>query len=228
MLEERPESVMIIGAHPDDCEFGAGGVAYEWASRGTRVDFVIVTDGARGSAGCDSKPDDLVQLRRTEQLRAAQVLGVSECRFLGFPDGGVVNDEALLREVVRVIRELRPQAVFTHTPEHLDHRRFRGSEGAWVNHRDHRAVGSATLDAIYPFARNPNSFLDLNLECHTVQRLYLWGSRFCNVQVSCLEGIRAKARALACHRSQFGEKTDWPELAKEWGENESFERIELP
>jgi len=228
MLEERPESMMVIGAHPDDCEFGAGGVAFEWASKGTRVIFVIVTDGSRGSAGCDSKPDDLVQVRRREQHRSADILGVSECRFLGFPDGELVNDETLLRELVRVIREYRPQAVFTHTPEHLDHRRFRGGEGAWVNHRDHRAVGGATLDAVYPFARNPNSFLDLKLECHAVQELYLWGSRFPNIQVPCTEGIRTKARALACHRSQFSDETDWNELAMGWGETESFERIELP
>jgi len=89
-------------------------------------------------------------------------------------------------------------------------------------------VGGATLDAVYPFARNPNSFLDLKLECHAVQELYLWGSRFPNIQVPCTEGIRTKARALACHRSQFSDETDWNELAMGWGETESFERIELP
>ncbi|MCA9781400.1 MAG: PIG-L family deacetylase [Candidatus Eremiobacteraeota bacterium] len=228
MLDGRPDSVMVIGAHPDDCEFGAGGVAFEWASQGTRVDFVIVTDGARGSAGCDSRPEDLVAIRRQEQHQSARVLGVSECRFLGFPDGEVENNEALLQEIVRVIRELRPQVVLTHTPEFLDHRRFRGGEGAWVNHRDHRAVGGATLDAVYPFARNPNSFLDLKLDCHTVQELYLWGSRFPNLEIPCREGIQAKARALACHRSQFSDDTDWSELAAGWGDTEAFERIELP
>jgi LmbE family N-acetylglucosaminyl deacetylase len=221
-----PESVLIVGAHPDDCEFGAGGIAYQWARKGCVVHFVVVTDGSKGSAGCDECPEELVTIRRSEQFEASRLLGVTDCHFLGFCDGELKNDHALLTELVRVIRVLRPQVVFTHTPEHLDHRRFRGQEGASVNHRDHRVVGSAVLDAIYPNACNPNSFQELELSCHRVEQVFLWGSRFPNTRLECQEGIRRKAQALACHRSQFGEDVDWGALIEAWGTAEEFERIE--
>lgn len=214
-----------MGAHPDDCEFGAGGTVYEWTRAGARVYFVVVTDGSQGSAGCQQRPQDLVAMRREEQARSALVLGVKDCLFLGFRDGEVSNDDVLLRELVKVLREVRPQVVFTHTPEHLDHRPFRGSNA--INHRDHRAVGATTLDAVYPYARNPNSFQGLKLDPHVVRQVYLWGSRFPNARLSCAKGIRKKAEALACHRSQFAEDTDWDSLVAAWGTEEEFERIDL-
>jgi LmbE family N-acetylglucosaminyl deacetylase len=221
-----PESILVVGAHPDDCEFGAGGVAFEWARLGCQVHFLIVTDGSKGSAGCPDRPEELVALRREEQKDAAELLGVKNLHFLGFADGELEYNEVLLGKLVESLRTIRPRVVFTHTPEHLNHRKFLGQKGAGVNHRDHRVVGAATLDAVYPFARNPNSFQEQQLRAHSVEQVFLWGSRYCDTGFECEEGIRRKAQALACHRSQFDRDTDWEGLIKAWGSTEKFERVE--
>lgn len=221
-----PKSILVVGAHPDDCEFGAGGVSFEWAKLGCVVHFLVVTDGAKGSAGCQERPEDLVAVRRREQFESARILGVDRVHFLGFSDGELEYNELLLKSLVQAVRSLRPQAVFTHTPEHLDHRRFLATKDAGVNHRDHRVVGAATLDAVYPYARNPNSFQDISSEPHKVEQVFLWGSRYGNTRFECPEGLQKKAEALACHRSQFKADTDWESLIKAWGTSEEFERVD--
>lgn len=224
---EIPATALVVGAHPDDCEFGAGGTVSRWTKSGCVVHFVVVSDGSQGTGDRDLGAIDLVETRRQEQHKAAQILGVQSCRFLGRGDGDVENDEALRLDLVRLLRELRPEVVFTHTPEALDHRRFGPGQGAWVNHRDHRAVGQATLDAVYPLACNPNSFPELQLPAHRVAKVYLWGSRFCNVEFDCAQTLPDKARALAVHESQFPKSTDWEMLKAAWGGAEKFEMVEL-
>ncbi len=224
---EVPRCALVVGAHPDDCEFGAGGTVGVWARHGCRVHFLVVTDGCKGSADPDCDEAALIRRRREEQLTAAEVLGVTSCRFLEFTDGEVTNDLGLLKEIVRALRELKPEVVLTHSSESLDHRRFDGRRGPWVNHRDHRAVGQATLDAVYPYARNAQAFPELGLACHKVKQVYLWGSRFAESVFDCTELLDTKVLALAAHRSQFPEGTDWEALKGAWGPSESFEMVEL-
>lgn len=222
----RTDKLLVVGAHPDDCEFGAGGTSFEWARLGTEVHFAVVTDGSKGSADRLLGEVDLVKLRESEQRAAAAHLGVAGCHFLGFLDGEVSWSVELHRALVKLIRELKPHTVLTHSPEPLDHRAFSGG-GPSVNHRDHRAVGQCVLDAVYPSARNPNEFQELDLPPHCVEQVGLWGARFADASVVCEEGVRRKAQALALHRSQFPSEENLFALAQNWGGTEAFELVRL-
>lgn len=224
---EIPKIAMVVGAHPDDCEFGAGGTVWKWGQSGCQVHFVIVTDGGQGSAGAAHGKSNLVELRQTEQIRAAKLLGVTDCHFLDYPDGALDNDHNLLKDLVRLLREVKPEVVLTHTTESLDYRPFDKAEGSWINHRDHRACGQAVLDAVYPYSRNPNSFEELGLAAHKVGRVLLWGRSTPNWEIDVGQGMNKKAQALACHRSQFPAQTDWKTLVQLWGPTEKFEVVEL-
>lgn len=223
---QRTDSLLVIGAHPDDCEFGAGGTTFEWAKQGTEVHFAIVTDGSKGSADRVLENTELVDLRRQEQQSAAAHLGVTRCHFLGFVDGELSASEQLQKALVRLIRTLKPDTVLTHSSESLDHRPF-GPSSPSINHRDHRVVGQAVLDAVYPSARNPNEYIHLGLDTHYVKQVGLWGSRFANFKVMCEEGNRKKMEALALHKSQFPDREKLLSLSRHWGDEEKFELVRL-
>jgi LmbE family N-acetylglucosaminyl deacetylase len=124
--------ILAIGAHPDDCEWAAGGTAARWAARGDRVRFVSLTNGELGH--WKTVGPSLAVRRRAETARAAQILGV-ESVVLDTPDGTLTASLERRREVVRLIREWRADIVLAHRP--CDY------------HPDHRAVGALLQDAAY-------------------------------------------------------------------------------
>ena len=198
----QPERVLFIVAHPDDPEFGAGGTIARWVRGGTRVTYVIVTDGSKGSKDRELTSEKLVQVRYAEQRAAAQVLGVAEVVFLGYPDGQVYNTPELRRDLVRQIRLHRPDLVMTHDPT----ARFIGH--GYINHPDHRAVGDTALDAIFPLARDRFNFPEHEregLSSHTVFNVLLRPTNEPNEWVDISETIELKIAALREHRSQISD-----------------------
>ncbi len=196
-----PKRVLFIVAHPDDTEFSSGGTIARWTQAGTEVIYVIVTDGSKGSDDPEMTPEGLARLREEEQRAAARVLGVSEVRFLGYTDGEVYNTPQLRRDLVRQIRELRPDLVVTFDPT----ARFFGH--ARINHPDHRAVGDTALDAIFPLARDRLNFPEHEregLRPHHVRDIFLVGTNEPNFAVDITATIDRKIEALLCHRSQIG------------------------
>lgn len=218
---------LVVGAHPDDCEFGAGGTTWAWARQGWQMHFLVATDGSRGSSNPGVDRVELAAQRKKEQVEAAQHLMVRSCRFLGREDGKLLNDDALVMDIVKAIRELRPQVVFTHSPEPLDYRPFDRAEGVWVNHKDHRALSVATLDAVYPCARDPHYYPELGLPVHKVPKVLLWGCKEPDFRVKSTPGLRRKLEALAFHQSQFT-TLDWEALKETWSPVERFLTVELP
>lgn len=171
-------TALVIGAHPDDPEFGAGGTVALWVRQGWKFHYLIVTDGSKGTSDPSQDGPTLVQRRQQEQRAAAAELGVEEVRFLGLHDGEVEASQLLLSHLVGELRRLRPQAVFTHNPEALEFRKPGGR--AYVAHRDHRAVGHSVLDAVYPAARDPHYFpehRESGLQPHKVRHVVLVGQR---------------------------------------------------
>ena len=192
---DTPTRALVIGAHPDDADFGAGGLIALWTSQGCRVTVVCVTDGDSGGFDADVPRADVPALRRGEQQAAADALGVEECVFLGRPDGFVTADRDLRRDLTRVLRTVRPEVVVTHAPER--HYRF-----VFLYHPDHLATGAAALAAVYPDARNAFAFPELGLPPWVVSQVWQFGGPDDDTTVDVTEVFDAKVKACSAHDSQ--------------------------
>ena len=185
-----PERVLVVAAHPDDIEFGAAGTVARWIGEGAEVHYLLVTRGDKGSDDPAADVDALIVLREREQRAAAEEIGVAGVEFLDEPDGQVEPTLRLRERITHAIRAYRPEVVMTHDPTVL----FVNNE--WVNHPDHRAVGQAAIDAVFPTARDPLNFrehLDAGLEAWKVAELLLWSTNEANqiVDVADTRGSRA-------------------------------------
>ena len=192
---DTPARALVVGAHPDDADFGAGGLIARWTAAGCAVTVVCVTDGDSGGFDPSVPREDVPALRRAEQQSAAKALGVSDVRFLGRPDGFVTADPPLRRDLARLIRELRPEAVVTHAPE-------RNYRFVYLYHPDHLATGAATLAAVYPDARNEFAFPELGLEPWKVPQVWLFGGPEDDTAIDVFDVFEAKVRACSAHDSQ--------------------------
>ena len=153
--------------------------------------YVVVTSGSKGSEDRTLTPEQLVEMRRAEQEEAARLLGVHSVGFLGFPDGELGTGRELLGAITREIRSFHPFAVYTHDPEPVI------LENSFVNHSDHRATGLATVDAVYPAARDHLNFPEQiaeGLETHKVRELYLFGTHAPNQDRRHHDGARHEDR----------------------------------
>jgi LmbE family N-acetylglucosaminyl deacetylase len=203
------ESAMVIMAHPDDAEFTVAGTVAAWAKGGCRVTYVVCTDGNAGSHEPGMTRERLAEIRRAEQRAACTTLGVSEVAFLGYDDGQLQPTLDLRRDLVRVIRQHKPQVVITWDPTRL----LVGDE--YINHPDHRAAAQAALDAVAPASAMPLLWPEVGAP-HQVRQVYIYGHDKPNVWVDVTETIEQKIAALKQHASQMG-GWDPTEMIKEWG-----------
>ena len=112
-----PARALAIGAHPDDAEFGAGGTLARWTEQGSEAVILVVSDGSKGTWDRDLEPEELTRTRRSEQERAARVLGATEAVVLDHPDGELEYSMELRAQLCHWIRRVRPDVVYIQ--EHL-------------------------------------------------------------------------------------------------------------
>ena len=216
-----PKRVAVICAHPDDAEFICAGAVARWVAEGHHVDYVLLTSGDKGSDDPAMTGEQLVAIREAEQRAACDVLGVREVVFLRYPDAMLVPDLAMRRELVRVIRRLRPDVVVCQDPT------VRWVDQDYLNHPDHRAAGEATLDAVYPAARDRMTFPELladGLEPHKVGEVYLAGAKDPDVWIDITDNLDTKIDALHCHASQV-DSWEFEPIVRGWA-RETAERRE--
>lgn len=225
-VEEQPASlelvdpaagvakVLVIVAHPDDVDFGAGGTVARMTAAGVEVVYCLVTDGDAGGTDLDTTPDQRAEVRKREQEAAAELLGVREIHFLGHLDGSVTYSLGLRRDLARIIRLVRPDRVLCQSPE-------RNLDRIYASHPDHLAAGESALAAVYPDARNPFAYPELldseGLEPHTVPEVWLMAGLEGNIAVDTTEVIDAKISALRCHASQISDPDRLAGMIKDWG-----------
>jgi len=210
---DHPKVALVIAAHPDDPDFGAAGTACVWTKQGWDFYYLVCTDGSKGTEDASLTRDRLVPMRQREQRAAAAELGVKDVFFLDqYVDGELTPSRELLGDVTRVIRQVRPYAVFTHEPTQLFHR------DSFVNHSDHRTTGLTAIDAVYPAARDRWNFpeqIEEGLEPHKVKEIFIWGNDEPNFTVDITDVVETKIQALLRHTSQFGEGTEFLQFVRE-------------
>lgn len=207
MAEEQqpqaPRRVLGVFAHPDDAEFFAGGTFAKWAAEGAEITFLLATSGDKGSPELEMTSETLAEIREEETKRAAAALGVKDVIFLRYKDGELFPDLALRRDITRVIRLKRPDVVVT-----LDPTRFWYGSSS-INHPDHRAIGAATLEAVFPTARDRLNFIELErdegLEPHKALTVYICRPENPTVFVDVSDHLETQVEALIEHKSQIKE-----------------------
>ena len=202
-LTEQLERVLVIFSHPDDAEFGAAPTIAALAAMGARIDYVVTTDGGKGTDDPAVTPEQLAATRIGEQRAAADVLGVTEIVHLGYPDGYLTPSLELRRDITRQIRRFRPDLVIAQNPQ----RRLDASP--FMSHPDHLATGEATLCAVYPAARDRHNFperVDEGLDPWKVRQVLVTGAERPNLWIDVSGSYDRGLQALRCHASQVD---DW-------------------
>lgn len=198
---ERPRigRVLCFTAHPDDIDFGAAATIAGWTAAGVEVSYCIMTDGDAGGFDPDQR-EEIVRLRDEEQRRAAALVGVTDIHYLHERDGYLEPSHTVIREVVRLIRQLRPDVVLSMHPE-------RNWNRIQKSHPDHLAVGEAVTRAVYPALENPFAYPELaaaGLEAYKLPWLWLFAGpeERENHFVDVTDQVHEKLAAIHIHVSQ--------------------------
>lgn len=194
--------VLCIVAHPDDMEYGTSAAVATWTRRGIEVTYALLT---AGEAGMAEPPEVVAPLRETEQRNACATVGVDDLRILDHPDGMLEYGLPLRRDIARVIRQVRPDAVLT---ANFDLEAYGG-----FNQADHRAAGLAVVDGVRD-AANPWVFREL-----AEDGLEPWrtGALLVSHPVAPThavtvdeEAVRAAVASLNCHEAYLRHVADHP------------------
>jgi LmbE family N-acetylglucosaminyl deacetylase len=220
----RFSSALVLFAHPDDADFGCGGTVAAWASEGTDVHYVVITDGSAGNNEPGWARPEISKVRKQEQEAAAEILGVRSVTFLDFPDGLLEVNAETRCAVTREVRRLRADVLVAPDPSRL------WSGNRYINHADHKVAGELALCAVMPDAPSRPQFselLDEGFEPFEIPNLWLVAEE-ADTYVDITKTIDAKLRALAAHRSQHTEAAaPWVrERARELGERAGSEYAE--
>lgn len=230
MVSVDGATVLAVYAHPDDPEVSCGGTLRRAGATGGAAHLVVCARGDKGTVTPGADPEALAGLRRDEVLAAGSMLGLAGVEFLGLPDGEFENTSDLRARLVELIRAVRPDVVICPDPTAT----FFGE--TYFNHRDHRTVGWATLDACAPAAGSALYFPEAGPP-HEVGTVLMTGTLESDVYVDVGGYLEDKVAAVAAHVSQIPEGTEVSDhlrrRAREEGvqagvdEAESFRRLLL-
>ena len=195
LLESVPGRALAVYAHPDDPDVSCGGTLARWVAEGCEVHILVCTNGDKGTTDPEVAPAALATLRSREMEQAAKVLALAGHHALGHPDGEIEDTAGLREQIVRFVRDLRPDAVLCPDPTAV----FFGED--YLNHRDHRVTGFAVLDALSPAAALPNYFPSAG-PAHQTSVAYMSGTLEPSVWVDISATIGQKVAAVSCHKSQ--------------------------
>jgi LmbE family N-acetylglucosaminyl deacetylase len=221
---DTPQKILVILAHPDDPEFFCGASLARWARAGHEIHYFLLTCGDKGFDDPTASAETICGVRHAEQDAAAAIIGVKSVRFLDQEDGYLVPSIPLRREVVRAIRQNRPDILVTCDPTHL----FAGDY--YINHPDHRYAGQVVLDAVFPAAGNPFFFPELiqeeGLQPHKPREVWVSLTGDPTITLDVTDTWEIKIRALKEHKSQIGDPKEFEERMRARKSEKSTEENE--
>ena len=206
--------VLVVMAHPDDCDFGAGGTIAQWTSQGIEVSYCIITNGDQGGEESGIPVEEMAKVRQQEQRDAGKALGVTQITYLNYRDGWLLPSIELRKEIVKAIRIAKPDRMVVQSPE-------RNWERIYSSHPDHLAAGETAIQAVYPDSRNPFAFPELKaagLEPWRVREVWITGSPTPNHFVDITDTFSKKMAALHAHVSQTAHNKELENMVRSWGE----------
>lgn len=212
-FDPNGKKVLAISAHPDDMDFGGSGTLMQWLKQGAKAAIVIATNGDKGTSDTSLTSRQLAKLRRDEQLHASTFLGLEQTWFLDYPDAHLEITQNLKEKLIRIIREYKPDAVMTFDPTMVYSLKLN-----YINHPDHRAIGQATIDAVFPMARDFLVFPEhqkSGLAPHKVSDIFLYNFDHPNYYVDITSVIDRKIELLGLHESQIDTSTVEP-FVRQW------------
>ncbi|HLD84112.1 MAG TPA: PIG-L deacetylase family protein [archaeon] len=192
--------LLVFSAHPDDADFVCGATVAKKASEGHEVHYVVATGGQKGNQGTDASPDEFARMRENEERRAAAMLGVRSVTFLNHVDGELEDSHALRSQIVKAIREIKPDILVCMDPA------LQKFDNVHRYHRDHRMMSIAVFDAGYPAAGNPNFYPEAGKPWAPKEFWFFGG------ETSIFEDVTGfmdtKIKALTEHKSQVNPQMD--------------------
>lgn len=213
MLEpDAIKRVLVVTAHPDDVDFGAGGTIALFAKAGVEVFYCVCTNGDAGGFDPAVPRSEIAGIRQAEQRAAGEVLGVHDVTYLGYPDGRLEVTQELRRDISRQIRRVRPDVVLAQSPE-------RHWQRIGASHPDHMAAGEAALFSVYPDARNPFAhpeLLEEGFEDYKVPEVWVMGRENPTHWVDVTDVFELKKEALLCHVSQLVDPEQLDPMLRSW------------
>jgi LmbE family N-acetylglucosaminyl deacetylase len=208
---KEQKTILVMLAHPDDPDFFCGATIARWARAGHKVVYRLFTRGDKGSNDPNIPPHKLAILREKEQRSAAEILGVESVEFLDYRDGELIPSLNARKDVVRTIRQIRPDILVTSDPTHYFVR------DTYLNHPDHRIAGQIVLEGYFPAAGTPMFFPELaaeGLQPHSVKEIWISLAEKPNVKIDITDTWNLKLLALKEHKSQIGDPLAFEERMK--------------
>ena len=198
--------ILCIQPHYDDNDIAAAGILKQLNDRGAEIFYITVTDDLMGVVDDSLSSEEAAAVLKRDQLAAGKILGVKEQYWLDYPDAGQYDYFDVRRNLLKYLRSLKPDFVFTADP--------------WLTyegHRDHIQTGLAATEAVM-FAgltkiASSDALVDSAYEEHSIQGMVYYYTREPNYIVDISNTWDAKVAAVRCYEAQF-ESADMDRLVK--------------
>jgi len=187
------KQILGFAAHPDDLEFSCTGTFYNLIQKGYKISYIIITNGENGFKAGTVPAGERIIIRKEEQLKVADKLGLEQVIFLDYKDGFLEYTEKLRNQLVEIIKHYKPEIIFSFDPANQEF------DNLNLFHRDHRVAAQAVFDSCFA-AKNYWMYPG---ERHMVKTIYFYGSHKPNHFVDISRLIDLKLQLLGCHKSQF-------------------------
>lgn len=187
--------ILCIQPHYDDNDIGAGGTLAMLHERGAEIIYLTITDDLMGVLDATLPSEAAAAQLKREQEQASQFIGVSQQYWLDYPDAGAYDYYELRRQIIRAIRLVKPDLLFSPDPWL-----------AYEAHRDHVLTGQAAAEAttLYSLPRLPSDpDVDATYSLHEVLGIAFYYTNDPNTIVNISPVHEKKEEAVRCYQSQF-------------------------